>query len=149
LFHQIQLTSVRKEQESELFARAFITMSKKRQMEFLMNLFETNNTQSKLADYVLYKPMESAYNLRVGDYGLLELNASSYPSINKQYYVDKDLIIDQDKIKVKIERINVFDSYLWVEIYTSNNKKELVSIYESYIKPLPTLEDVISEAFDF
>ncbi|MEY2869802.1 MAG: hypothetical protein RIR01_2304 [Bacteroidota bacterium] len=140
---------MKKEQESELFARAFLSMSKKKQTEFLMNLFETNNTSTKLVDYVLYKPLESNYGLRVGEYGLLELNASIYPSINKQYYVDKDLVIDHDKIKVKIERINVFDAYLWVEIYTNNNKKELVSVYESYIKPLPTLDEVISEAFDF
>ena len=138
-----------KEQESELFARTFLTMGKKRQEEFLVNLFKSNSSNEKLIDYVLYKPVVSSYNLKVNDYGLLDINASSYPSINKNYYREKDLILQDEKIKVKVEAINIFDSYLWVEIYTNNNKKELVSIYESYVKPLPSIDEVISEAFDF
>ena len=138
-----------REQESELFARTFLTMGKKRQEEFLVNLFKSNSSNEKLIDYVLYKPVVSSYKLKVNDYGLLDINASSYPSINKNYYREKDLILQDEKIKVKVEAINIFDSYLWVEIYTNNNKKELVSIYESYVKPLPSIDEVISEAFDF
>lgn len=124
-------------------------MGKKRQEEFLMQLFKTNSTNEKLVNYVLYKPIISTYKLKANDYALLDLNASSYPSINKNYYREKDLILPDEKIKVKIEEINLFDSYLWVEIYTVNNKKEMVSIYDSYVKPLPDIDDVISEAFDF
>lgn len=138
-----------REQESELFAKTFLTMGKKRQEEFLMQLFKTNSTNEKLVNYVLYKPIISTYKLKANDYALLDLNASSYPSINKNYYREKDLILPDEKIKVKIEEINLFDSYLWVEIYTVNNKKEMVSIYDSYVKPLPDIDDVISEAFDF
>lgn len=138
-----------REQESELFAKTFLTMGKKRQEEFLMQLFKTNSTNEKLVNYVLYKPIISTHKLKVNDYALLDLNASSYPSINKNYYREKDLILPDEKIKVKIEEINLFDSYLWVEIYTVNNRKEMVSIYDSYVKPLPDIDDVISEAFDF
>lgn len=138
-----------REQESELFARTFLTMGKKRQEEFLMQLFKTNSTNEKLVNYVLYKPIISTYKLKVNDYALLDLNASCYPSINKNYYREKDLILPDEKIKVKIEEINLFDSYLWVEIYTNNNRKEMVSVYDSYVKPLPNIDDVISEAFDF
>ena len=130
-----------KENEIDLITSKFFSTSKKRQKELLAMFFEANTNYDSIIDYLNYKKIHhSEKNVTEGDFIKIKVDTSMYPKINRSYYANKDLIDDQDMIKVKVERINIFNSYFTLRVVTEGLTIE--SLETIYYGNIPKQEDL-------
>jgi hypothetical protein len=88
-----------------------------------------------------YKPTEHKdKKIKEGDWIKIPVTISNYPKLNRKYYEDKDLIDEEDKIKVKVIIVNPFTKYVYVSAVVENLTIEsTIKLYPSYI---PEQEDL-------
>lgn len=101
-------------------------------MGFLLgNLSE----QDKIVDFLNGKNLKNEEkNYKEQDYIYVPFDISSYPKINKKYYEDNELIVNNLYIRVLVSYINPVTGYTGIQVVTENSDEEsVIDVYPSYI----------------
>ena len=130
---------MRKEQEVNLFICKFQNSKKENQTKFLENVFEYLSMSSEVAEHTINtlegkKLTDVQTGLSIGDKFYIDLNqASTYPKINKEYYKEKNLLINDSVIEVEFVRYNIFNQSIGIKVFTNLTIESVVDISYSYI----------------
>jgi len=130
------------ENEVNLIIDKLEVVSKKRRRELLWFFIErvSSSDKDRIVDFLNYKKVNmDSNNIAEGDYVLVPLGISVYPSLNREAYEKRDLIDKQDQVRVKVVKISPIESYCWIEAYTGLN---IVSQIKTYNSNLPKQEDL-------
>lgn len=130
---------MRKEQEVNLFICKFQNSKKENQTKFLENIFEYLSMSSEVAEHTINtlegkKLTDKQTGLSIGDKFYIDLNqASTYPKISKEYYKEKNLLINDSVIEVEFVRYNIFNQSIGVNVFTNLTIESVVDISYSYV----------------
>ena len=130
---------MRKEQEVNLFICKFQNSKKENQTKFLENVFEYLSMSSEVAEHTINtlegkKLKDIQTGLSIGDKFYIDLNqVSTYPKISKEYYKEKNLLINDSVIQVEFVRYNIFNQSIGVNVFTNLTIESVVDISYSYI----------------
>lgn len=123
-----------KENLQDLLITKFYSAPKKLQEILLGMMLENAPDKDKVVDFLNGKKLHNQEkNFSEKDFIYISTDVSCYPRINKKYYEDNDLIINDLYIRVQVSHFNPITGYTCIKIYTENNKEEVVDIYTSYI----------------
>ena len=130
---------MRKEQEVNLFICKFQNSKKENQTKFLENVFEYLSMSSEIAEHTINtlegkKLKDIQTGLSIGDKFYIDLNqVSTYPKISKEYYKEKNLLINDSVIQVEFVRYNIFNQSIGINVFTNLTIESVVDISYSYI----------------
>jgi hypothetical protein len=130
---------MRKEQEVNLFICKFQNSKKENQTKFLENVFEYLSMSSEVAEHTINtlegkKLKDIQTGLSIGDKFYIDLNhVSTYPKISKEYYKEKNLLINDSVIQVEFVRYNIFNQSIGINVFTNLTIESVVDISYSYI----------------
>jgi len=130
---------MRKEQEVNLFICKFQNSKKENQTKFLENIFEYLSMSSVVAEHTINtlegkKITDNQTGLSIGDKFYIDLNqASTYPKISKEYYKEKNLLINDSVIEVEFVKYNIFNQSIGVNVFTNLTIESVVDISYSYV----------------
>jgi len=130
---------MRKEQEVNLFICKFQNSKKENQTKFLENVFEYLSMSSEVAEHTINtlegkKLKDIQTGLSIGDKFYIDLNhVSTYPKISKEYYKEKNLLINDSVIQVEFVRYNIFNLSIGINVFTNLTIESVVDISYSYI----------------
>lgn len=130
---------MRKEQEVNLFICKFQNSKKENQKEFLEHLFTYLSMGSEVAEHTINvlegnKITDKQTGLSIGDKFYIDLNqASTYPKISKEYYKEKNLLINDSVIEVEFVKYNIFNQSIGVKVFTNLTIESVVDISYSYV----------------
>lgn len=118
----------------DLLITKFFSADKDSQKKLLKFLLSASDNKDHLIDVLNKKKLSNPdKNYTEGDFIMLPVNVSSYPSIDKKYYEDNKLIINDLYIRVQIKYINPMNNYVGLELHTNNLKKEVVDVYHGHM----------------
>ena len=124
------------ENEIGLLVSKFQSLSKKEQNNFLEPLFKKMD-RNNVADVLSGKKLvNEEKQFKEGDYVLIPITISSWPKLDKSYYQENNLLINDSYIRVKVERFDLISqNYLHLKMVTegSNGKETIVEVYDSYV----------------
>ncbi len=130
---------MRKEQEVNLFVCKFQHSKKENQHKFLEQVFTYLSMSSEVAEHSINvlegnKVSDKQTGLSVGDKFYIDLNiVSTYPKINKEYYKENNLLINDSVIEVEFVKYNIFNQSLGIKVFTDLTIESVVDISYSYI----------------
>ena len=130
---------MRKEQEVNLFICKFQNSKKENQTKFLENVFEYLSMSSEVAEHTINtlegkKLKDIQTGLSIGDKFYIDLNhVSTYPKISKEYYKEKNLLINDSVIQVEFVRYNIFNQSIGINVFNNLTIESVVDISYSYI----------------
>jgi hypothetical protein len=129
------------ENERSLLLSKFFSLNKKKQSQIIGLLIDAHSNTDDWVRLMDYKPTcHSDKNITEGDWIKIPVSISNYPKINRKYYEDRDLIDENDNIKVKVLLVNPFTRYVYVNAVVENLTIEsTIKLYPSYI---PEQEDL-------
>lgn len=129
------------ENERSLLLTKFFTLNKKKQAQIIGLLMDGYSDYDSWVSLMDYKPTEHKdKKIKEGDWIRIPVSISNYPKINRKYYEDKDLIDENDNIKVNVVLVNPFTKYVYVNAVVENLTIEsTIKLYPSYI---PEQEDL-------
>ena len=138
-------------------------MKKETQADLILNKFlkSNNEAQQKLFNYILSngspdldmitdvlnnkKLCLESKNVTEGDWIYLDLdNYNGWQTINKSYYEENNLLINDKYIKVKVLYINPLNHYVNLKLRIGD-KFEGIEIYQSYIMDQSKIQEIIAE----
>ena len=129
------------ENERSLLLTKFFSLNKKKQAQIIGLLMDSHSDSDSWVSLMDYKPTEHKdKKIKEGDWIKIPVSISNYPKINRKYYEEKDLIDEEDRIKVKVVIVNPFTKYVYVNAVVENLTIEsTIKLYPSYI---PEQEDL-------
>lgn len=129
------------ENERSLLLTKFFSLNKKKQSQIIELLVDAHTNTDEWVDLMNYKPTRhKEKNITEGDWIKIPVGISNYPKLNRKYYEEKDLIDEEDMIKVKVFIVNPFTNYIYVDAVVENLTIEsTIKLYPSYI---PKQEDL-------
>jgi hypothetical protein len=129
------------ENERSLMLTKFFSLNKKKQAQIIGLLMDANSDSDSWIALMDYKPTEHKdKKIKEGDWIKIPIGISNYPKLNRKYYEDKDLLDENERIKVKVIIVNPFTKYVYVSAVVENLTIEsTIKLYPSYI---PEQEDL-------
>lgn len=110
-----------KETTTDLLCTKFHASSKKNQDRLLSYIFEKDSNHDQLVDVLNgNKIYNKDRNVREGDYIYIPLSIASYPKVNEKYYKENNLVVNDQYIRVLVEKINPFTHYFTLRFVTGD-----------------------------
>lgn len=124
-----------KETIQDLLVTKFYASPKNRQEKLLAFMLDHASDKEGIVNFLNNKKLScDNKGFKEGDFILLSIDTSSYPSINKDYYRDNDLIINDVYIRVQVDYINPMTGYIGLILFTEGSSKEkTVEIYYGHV----------------
>ena len=123
-----------KDNTQDLLITKFNSIDKKIQSKVLGFLLDAVSDKDILMDMLNNKKLyHSAKHFYEEDWITIELATSMYPSIDKNYYIDAGLVINDMYIRVQVAHINPVNGYIGLRIQTERTKEETVEVYSGHI----------------
>lgn len=124
-----------KENMTDLLYTKFMSSNKDRQKKLMGFLLGNLSEQDKIVDFLNGKNLKNEEkNYKEQDYIYVPFDISSYPKINKKYYEDNELIVNNLYIRVLVSYINPVTGYTGIQVVTENSDEEsVIDVYPSYI----------------
>jgi|688.fasta_scaffold97881_1 hypothetical protein len=119
---------------SELMITKFYASPKNKQTELLKMYLQTTSNKDRLIDYLNGKKItDETMNISEKDYIYIDISTSVYPSINKEYYQQNDLIVNDQYIRVYVNHINPVTGYINIRYFTSLTIESTQDVYPGYL----------------
>lgn len=129
-----------KENLIDLLCAKFYSTDKKTQTKLLKFLLDVND-KDMLMDFlngIKLKNIDKGFQEQ--DFIYVPFTISSYPSINKKYYEDNELIVNDLYIRCMINYINPVTSYVGLSLRTNDSEKDTVA--EVYYGSIPNQHEI-------
>lgn len=126
----------------DLLVTKFYNSDVKYQKELVGIMLMNIDSPDRVIDFLNGKKLSTVQDITEGDYIFLKVG-EYYPSVDKNYYEENALLINNLYIRVQVTSINVINGYVIVNYYTSNGKFEDVELYTGYIPNQKELLNII------
>ena len=130
---------MRKDQEVNLFICKFQSSKKENQTQFLEHVFAYLSMSSETAEHSINvlegrNITDKQTGLSIGDKFYIDLNtASTYPKINRDYYKNNNLLINDSIIEVEFSKYNIFNQSIGIKVFTDLTIESVLDISYSYV----------------
>jgi len=119
---------------TDLLVTKFYSADKKVQSKVLGFLLDAVSDKDILIDMLNNKKLYHSHkHFHEGDWITIELGTSMYPNLDKNYYIDAGLVINDMYIRVQVVHINPVNGYIGLKIQTERTKEEIVEVYSGHI----------------
>ena len=120
-----------KETVQDLLVTKFYASTKNRQSKLLEFLLEGASNKDNIVSFLNGKKLRNEDKcFGEGDFILVPISISSYPYINKNYYEENELIINDVYIRVQVRFINPVTGYVGISVVLeSSPEEEVVEVY--------------------
>lgn len=124
-----------RENMADLLYTKFMSSNKDRQKKLIEFLLGNLSEHDSVVDFLNGKPlMNKDRNYKEQDHIYIPLDISSYPKINKKYYEENELVVNNLYIRVLVSYINPVTGYTGIQVVTENSDEEsVIDVYPSYI----------------
>lgn len=118
---------------TNLLLTKFFASPKANQTKLLKFVFSSINQKDYLVDTLDNKKLTcNDKNFKEGDDILIDINISIYPPIDKKYYQDNALILNDLYIRVQVVHINPINGYIALKVMTSGQTEVSTVEISSY-----------------
>lgn len=118
-----------KENLNNLLVTKFYSSNKLQQTKLLEFIFTSINNHDHVVNLLNNKPLACIdKHFKERECILIPINISIYPEIDKKYYEDNALIINDLYIRVQVIYINPINGYIAIQVMTLHEEEQTIEV---------------------
>jgi len=118
-----------KENLNNLLVTKFYSANKLQQTKLLQFIFTSINNHDYVVDLLNNKTLTCIEkHFKEREYILIPINISCYPEIDKKYYEDNALIVNDLYIRVQVIYINPINGYIAIQVMTLHDNEQTIEV---------------------